>query len=674
MLPSLVAVNVPMVDPEATSRRALAGGFTVALAVHPNVDSAIAGFTNAVVDIGFIASQARSRTVSGSPRRGSKTPLPGVAADDDVLSPVAFTAAIPESASADSVTGLLNDFARTLLPGALIVVDSGAAHLNGVLLFAMLYDRSVHVINIRSIDALTVVRKAKSRGIKVTCSISLATLFDADANPDTVSFWQCAKDIDVVTISHDEELDGVSEFDLALPLLFGAVRDGKISKNDIVRWLSVNPAQIFSIELDSTSCTEYDTFLDHADHSTPLHHARAKSKIFTDARLCGRVTRTMLHGEPLFVDGAVFAQSGKGEIISASLGDGSISPLPSLDGRATSRILPLSSAAAAETDVDHLDMSSTTKLRTFRHVQEAMKGCSILNVGQFSRQMLHVVYGLAQRLKQEPDSELMKGKVLASIFYEASTRTSCSFSSAMQRLGGAVIPINQIGTTSVSKGESLHDFVRTMECYADAIVLRHPEKGSVAEAAGYSVETPILNAGDGTGEHPTQALLDVFTIREELGTVNNLTITMLGDLKHGRTVHSLARLLSQYNVTIRYVSPDTLRMPKDIIDYLRNAGIKQTEHSNILDVIGETDVLYVTRLQRERFENLQDVESVDKYTVDTALLTKAKKHMVVMHPLPRVDEISSEVDSDPRAAYFRQMQNGVYVRMALLALVLGVAR
>lgn len=269
--------------------------------------------------------------------------------------------------------------------------------------------------------------------------------------------------------------------------------------------------------------------------------------------------------------------------------------------------------------------------------------------------------------------DLLKGKILANLFYEPSTRTSSSFTSAMERLGGSVIPINEVRYSSVSKGESLPDTIRTLECYADVIVLRHPEVGASALAAKYA-RKPVLNAGDGVGEHPTQALLDLFTILAELGTADNLTVTMLGDLKYGRTVHSLSRLLSLFNVTLRYVSPEILRLPQEIIDEINQKGIIQTEHTSLNEVLPETDVLYVTRVQKERFENPADYDSVkDAYVITPEIMQQAKEKMIVMHPLPRVGEISMDFDDDPRAAYFRQMEYGLYVRMALLAMVLGKA-
>ena len=306
-------------------------------------------------------------------------------------------------------------------------------------------------------------------------------------------------------------------------------------------------------------------------------------------------------------------------------------------------------------------------------------GKDIISVKQFGRNDLEYIFGVAHEMRGMVERigtfDLLKGKILANLFYEPSTRTSSSFTAAMERLGGSVIPINEVRYSSVSKGESLPDTVRTLECYADVIVLRHPETGSAAIAAK-AARKPVINAGDGVGEHPTQALLDTFTIFEELGVgqVDGMTVTMLGDLKYGRTVHSLARLLSLFKVKINYVSPEILRMPKEVMDEVAAKGIPQAEYTALEQVLPETDVLYVTRVQKERFEDPAVYEKVKgAYVIDPEIMKAAKQDMIVMHPLPRVGEISVDFDDDPRAAYFRQMEYGLYVRMALLAMVLGKA-
>lgn len=309
--------------------------------------------------------------------------------------------------------------------------------------------------------------------------------------------------------------------------------------------------------------------------------------------------------------------------------------------------------------------------------QSPWYGKSIISVKQFLIEDLKYIFEVAHEMREMVERvgtfDLLKGKILTNLFYEPSTRTASSFTAAMERLGGSVIPINEVKYSSVAKGESLPDTIRSLECYSDVIVLRHPEVGASELAAKYA-HKPIINAGDGIGEHPTQALLDLFTIIEEKGVVDGLTITMLGDLKYGRTVHSLSRLLSLYDVKLNFVAPDILKLPQEIISELKEKGIPYHQDTQLEKALPETDVLYVTRVQKERFEDAQQYEKVKgTYIITPATLETAKSDMVIMHPLPRVGEISMDLDDDPRAAYFRQMEYGMYVRMALLAMVLGKA-
>lgn len=311
------------------------------------------------------------------------------------------------------------------------------------------------------------------------------------------------------------------------------------------------------------------------------------------------------------------------------------------------------------------------------HVTNGFYGQDILSVSQFSRDNLDYIFGVAHEMQVVVErfgsADLLQGKILANLFYEPSTRTSSSFMAAMLRLGGQIIPINNVQYSSVTKGESLPDTVRTLECYADVIVLRHPELGAAATAAHYATK-PIINAGDGVGEHPTQALLDIFTIVQELERLDGLRVAMVGDLKYGRTVHSLTKLLSNYNVEFVFVNPDILPMPADVLQVVQDKGLHFQQTTDVHAVIKDVDVLYVTRVQKERFTDMAQYDRVkDHYVVDEELMTHAKERMVVMHPLPRLNEISYAIDNDPRAAYFRQMRNGMFIRMALLAAVLGKA-
>lgn len=281
---------------------------------------------------------------------------------------------------------------------------------------------------------------------------------------------------------------------------------------------------------------------------------------------------------------------------------------------------------------------------------------------------------MEQMVLNEGCCNLANGKLLTTIFYEPSTRTSCSFQAAMLRLGGKVLNISNIKSSSVSKGETLEDTMKCLECYSDVLVIRHPEKGTPDRVINACPNTPILNAGDGSGEHPTQALLDLFTIyKEKNNEINGLNITFVGDLKYGRTVHSLVPALSLFNnITINFVAPKSLQVPEYVLNKIKDkVKIKISENLS-KDILSITDVMYVTRIQKERFESLEEYNKVKGcFIINNNILKNCKQDMIIMHPLPRVDEINVEVDNDKRAVYFKQMKNGMYVRMALLALVLG---
>jgi aspartate carbamoyltransferase catalytic subunit len=299
----------------------------------------------------------------------------------------------------------------------------------------------------------------------------------------------------------------------------------------------------------------------------------------------------------------------------------------------------------------------------------------VLRADQFTPADIDLILERAARyevaLAAGKELDELQGKILATLFFEPSTRTRLSFETAMLRLGGRVLSVSEAKSTSASKGESLHDTIKTVEGYADAIVLRHPDVGA-AEVAARATTKPVLNAGDGAGEHPTQSLLDLYTIRKEQHRVEGLTISLVGDLKHGRTVHSLATLLSQYPVSFLFVSPPALCMPREVVERVRAKGISVRETDDLGSALAQSDVVYMTRIQRERFADPSEYDRLkDAYVLTRATLGNAKPSITVMHPLPRVSEISTDVDDLPGAAYFRQSANGVPVRMALLALLLS---
>ena len=300
------------------------------------------------------------------------------------------------------------------------------------------------------------------------------------------------------------------------------------------------------------------------------------------------------------------------------------------------------------------------------------KGLDIVSIKDFTREEIDYILKIAKAMEPiaKSGSDMLHGKTLATLFFEPSTRTRLSFEAAMHKLGGAAIGFAEPEIASIKKGENLADTVRVVENYADAIAIRHPLEGAARLAAEFST-VPIINAGSGAEEHPTQALLDLYTIIKEKGRIDRLDIAFVGDLRYGRTVHSLAYALSLYNVKLHLVSPEILRMRREVLDTIKEK-IEIVEKSEIQQVLPEADVLYVTRIQKERFPDLAEYAKVKgAYRIDLDLLKNAKKDMIIMHPLPRVDEIADEVDSTSHARYFQQVWSGIVMRMTLLALILG---
>jgi aspartate carbamoyltransferase len=303
------------------------------------------------------------------------------------------------------------------------------------------------------------------------------------------------------------------------------------------------------------------------------------------------------------------------------------------------------------------------------------EGADILSGAQFTREGLEHILDVAGAMREQLEAnrslDLLDGYVLGSLFFEPSTRTRLSFETAMHRLGGDVVGFAQAGTSSVAKGESLNDTIRTVNQYVDVIVMRHPEIGSAKQAAGVS-SVPVLNGGDGAGQHPTQAMLDLFTVHTEQGQVDGNTIVLCGDLKYGRTVHAGVELYKHFNCRLIFVAPEKLKMPAEITEQLRGEGVVVEETTDLEAALAEADVLYMTRIQKERFDDPAEYERLKgSYVLTRALVERVNPEVTIMHPLPRVNEITTDVDDLPGAAYFRQARNGVPVRMALLALVLG---
>ncbi|XP_029902796.1 multifunctional protein CAD isoform X2 [Myripristis murdjan] len=532
--------------------------------------------------------------------------------------------------------------------------------------------------------------------------------------------------------SGDNPPPGYPGLETMLPLLLTAVSDGRLTLDDIIRRLYDNPRRIFNLPTQDNTYVEVDLEQEWVIPQA-MQFTKSKWTPFQGMKVKGKVRRVVLRGEVAYIDGQVLVPPGYGEDVKSwpsatiappeptkdipvtpecprptppreglvrtrapsprrSVGEGRYMLPPRIhrssdpglppefmvppvvgSGDGYSHPPPLSRLLSPQAIPGQSSVGQVSHFQT-SPLLHPLVGQHILSVRQFSKEQMSHLFNVAHTLRllvqKERSLDILKGKVMASMFYEVSTRTSSSFAAAMQRLGGSVVHFSE-STSSTQKGESLADSVQTMSCYADVLVLRHPTPGAVENASRHC-RKPVINAGDGVGEHPTQALLDVFTIREELGTVNGMTITMVGDLKHGRTVHSLAKLLTQYRITLRYVAPRNLHMPAEIIDYVASKGIKQEEFESIEEALPETDVLYMTRIQKERFASEEEYKACfGQFILTPHIMTSAKRKMVVMHPLPRVNEISMEVDTDPRAAYFRQAENGMYIRMALLATVLG---
>ncbi|KAF8315801.1 uncharacterized protein EI90DRAFT_3159037 [Cantharellus anzutake] len=583
-----------------------------------------------------------------------------------------------------------------------IITDARATDLATILLLASLHNRSVHVADVGSKEDIQLIALSKERGLKVTCDVSVYSLFfTREQYPasthlptfaDQQALWSHLSSIDVFAVGTapyrlaldlGESSSARSGIEETLPLLLTAQSEGQLTLDDIRAKLHDNPLKIFELPEQPNSQVEVEinrrtTYLAQGPHWSPLQGVMVK----------GCVHRVVLQGQTVYLDGVNFANP-----LGRDVSGLQVMPIQRAAGRASSFIAtnrpsiqvdqlvsPTLASASRVTDVPqafHLSTRdiSPNRLVTLPPPHPAFHRRSILSVKQFSHLDIHQLFDLAHEMRLQVERngviDVLRGRILCNVFYEPSTRTSSSFESAMKRLGGEVVTVSA-DRSSVAKGESLADTIRTLACYGDAIVLRHPTLGAVSSAAKFS-PVPIINAGDGVGEHPTQALLDIFTIRSELGTVNGKTITLLGDLKNGRTVHSLVTLLCFYSVRLNFVSPPELTMPDSVTSAARRASVSITETNSLNDVLSGTDVLYVTRVQQERFTDLLEWERVHKsYVVDHSVLARAKADMIVMHPLPRLTEIDPEVDFDSRrAVYFRQMRYGLFVRMALLAMVMG---
>ena len=301
-----------------------------------------------------------------------------------------------------------------------------------------------------------------------------------------------------------------------------------------------------------------------------------------------------------------------------------------------------------------------------------MNNKSLISITDFSTKEILRVLEIAEGFEKNPEPHLLDGKVVATLFFEPSTRTRLSFESAVNRMGGRIIGFSDPNISSVSKGETLKDTIRIVSNYCDLIVMRHPLEGSSRYASEVAT-VPVVNAGDGANQHPTQTLLDMYSIKKTQGRLDNINIFMVGDLKYGRTVHSLLQAMSPFNPTFHFVSHPKLRLPDEYKAFLDSKGVKYYEHEQFSDLIPEADIIYMTRVQRERFSDLVEYEKTkDVYVLRNSMLDNAKPTMKILHPLPRINEINHDVDPNPKAYYFEQARNGVFARQAVISYVLGL--
>uniref|UniRef100_A0A5S6QNK9 Carbamoyl phosphate synthase arginine-specific large chain n=1 Tax=Trichuris muris TaxID=70415 RepID=A0A5S6QNK9_TRIMR len=577
--------------------------------------------------------------------------------------------------------------------GKPIVVHAKGQTVASLMWLVSVYQRPVHVCHVSNREEITVIKMAKEQKLPVTCEVTPHHLFlNKDMVPaslrsvrpplgtedDRLALWEHLDVIDCFATDHaphcvEEKLESASlpgfpGLELMLPLLINAVNDGELTLNDVITRLYHNPQRIFGLPEQPNTYVEVDM-----DESwiIPEQTRFCKSRWtpFAGRKIKGAVKRVVLRGAEAYIDGRVLVSPGTGKnvfpVSDFQLNGAAIANAPE-------KLFSKGADSTAKAAVS-LPGAQAQVPAPVPKAKNSIAGQHVINAEMFDRQTLRELFSLAQsyivseKANRKSLLSILKGRLMTLLFYEASTRTQCSFAAAMQRLGGSVITVNS-SSSSVQKGESLEDTVAVLSRYCDVLVLRHHEEGAAARAAVTSV-VPIINAGDGPGDHPTQALLDIFTIREEIGTVNQLTIALVGDLKHSRTVHSLAKLLCQYQVTLLYVSPEELEMPVEVIDFVKEHGISQKK-SSLLAAIPLCDVLYMTRLQTERINGGDVYRGLYvNFKITPECLSNAKEKMIVMHPLPRVDEIDTAFDSDPRASYFRQAEYGMYVRMALLSMI-----
>ncbi|KAJ5418449.1 uncharacterized protein N7487_001999 [Penicillium crustosum] len=697
-VPNLVSAGSK--DFEAVSKASIAGGFSMIRLMPVGVDSSVTESR----DLKIVQQNAQGKSLCDF-----NISVAATATNSDQI--IQMTGEVGSlfvpfnhlSGNINKVATVTNHFSSWPSSKPLIT-DAKSTDLASILLLASLHSRNIHVMSVTSKEDISLIALSKEKGLKVTCDVSIYSLFlsreefpacsSLPTAEDQKALWDHLSTIDVFAIGSipfqlaGKEATPESGIAEAIPLLFTAVSEGRLTVEDITARLYDNPKKIFELHDQADSSLEVEVGRPYV-----FQNPQAWSP-FNGKTMRGSVQRVVFQGKTTCLDGEITKDAIKGtdmsthRIIPTSPVQKPVTPMArpessldrhaSISGTPARRFRALDSAVPAVGELGpplYVASSQISPSLADMLSRSPFRGKHILSVNQFSRADLHLLFTVAQEMRlgvqRHGVLDLLKGRVLTTLFYEPSTRTSASFDAAMQRLGGRTIAIST-EHSSTKKGETLQDTIRTLGCYGDAVVLRHPDANSTEISAKYS-QVPVINGGNGALEHPTQAFLDLFTIREELGTVTGLTITFTGDLKYGRPVHSLIKLLQFYDVRIQLVAPKALALPEDVRQQIIASGQLVLETEELTpEIVASSDILYSTRVQKERFTDLSEYERLkNTFVIDNALLKHAKSHMVVMHPLPRNAEISEEVDFDQRAAYFRQMRYGLYCRMALLALVLA---
>ena len=572
-------------------------------------------------------------------------------------------------------------------PDDMLMCFHAEVEMVGVVLYlASIYKKRVHICHISKKEEIEMVRDAKENGLQVTCEVTPHHLFlneelvknlppsfrtvkpVLNTEEDRKALWDNMDIIDCFATDHAPHLKeekqscgcpGFTGLETALPLLLNAVNEGKLTIEDIANKYYHNPKRILKlndnygedsfieVNLDKEFCIKDEELLTKAGW-TPFNNYKGK----------GCLERFVFKNECVYNSGLQDTfRGGQNANVYKNI--------------STHDINLNANTKSNKKEPNNLDLPSEVLVS---ETLNSYKLNNVINIEQFDRDNLRLLFKNAtlikENIKKQGKLDFLKGKTVGLYFDEPSSRTYGSFYVAVKKLGGDVLSLNNVNS-SAKKGESLYDTLKCIESYCDLVIIRTKLKDSLYQLQK-SIKIPIINAGDGDGEHPTQALLDVFTIREERGTVNKLNVSIIGDLKYGRTVHSLVRLLSNYDITFNFVSIEELSLDSDTKKFLESKNIKYNSYNNIKEVISVTDVLYMTRIQKERLNGeLLDDDYISKNLYLTPeILTNAKNNMIIMHPLPRNEEINTNIDNDPRAAYFRQMENGLYIRMALLQLLI----